>query len=219
MNLNEALNILESNNYIYEFLEHSVSKEQLQKLIEKRFRLFLKDCSIKDYDLYANSIIDSNKACSFKALNRSTLKPIEEKLAKFVEKYGWYLRDVRDDIIYLEDVKGLRKDSRNEYCFIHMSYTSPEIILKTGLRPKTYNRIYLCQIKNKDELDDSNIIHEIPPKSSNNDEEIYHYMYLIELPKNIPIYTDPEYGEEDSACFIDVPIPPKYITYIGYVNY
>ena len=35
MNLNEALDILESNNYICEFLEYSVSREKLKTLIEK----------------------------------------------------------------------------------------------------------------------------------------------------------------------------------------
>ena len=41
MNLNEALDILESNNYICEFLEYSVSREKLKTLIEKEFNLQL----------------------------------------------------------------------------------------------------------------------------------------------------------------------------------
>lgn len=49
MKLNEAIDILESNNYICEFLNHSISKEKLQHLIEKKFRLFLKDCSKKTW--------------------------------------------------------------------------------------------------------------------------------------------------------------------------
>jgi len=219
MKLNEALDILESNNYICEFLNHSVSKEKLQRLIEKKFRLFLKDCS-KERGLYANSIIDSKQGCSFTALNRSSLTSIADNLAKFVKKYGWYLRDINGDTICLEAIYDLRKDSNDECYFTHISYAPPKIILKTGLRLRTNTnsekRIYLCKHKNKNELNYSDINSGIPKESEDNN---YHYMYLIKLPKNIPIYIDPEYGEEDNAYFVEVPIQPKYITYVGYTNY
>lgn len=42
------------------------------------------------------------------------------------------------------------------------------------------------------------------------------YTYLIKLPRNYPVFKDPE-GDEDMAwVFTTYPIPPKYILYIGY---
>lgn len=221
MKLNEAIDILESNNYICEFLEHAVSKEKLKELLEKEFNLKLED-KINQY-IFANSSIEAENSCIFVNSTDINLNTIKDKIENFVKKYGWYLRDILTDGTKLElDCPSLlKRNLRRRRLFIHASIAPPNIILRTGFRLRTYGRIYLQKISKIPKPGPDEFIEGIPEdldKQDFNDHwhHKYHFFYLIDLPKNIQVHIDPEFGDEDKAYFITEPIPAKYIKYLGY---
>lgn len=220
MKLDEAISILESNNYICEFLEHALSKEKLKELLEKEFNLKLED-KINQY-IFNDSSIDAENSCIFVNSTDINLNTIKDKIENFVKKYGWYLRGILADGTKLElDCPNLLKRDLNDEnrLFTHVSIAPPAVILKTGLRLRTFKRIYLRKINEISEPDEymqglpndlakQNLINPIYYK--------YNFYYLIDLPKDIQLYIDPEFGDEDNAYFVEKPIPAKYIKYLGY---
>lgn len=221
MKLNEAIDILESNNYICEFLEHAVSKAKLKELLEKEFDLKLED-KIKQY-IFANSSIEAGNSCIFVNSTDINLNAIKDKIENFVKKYGWYLRDILADGTKLElDCPSLlKRNLKGHRLFIHTSITPPNIILRTGFRLRTFERVYLRKINKIPKPGPDEFIEGIPEDLDKQDfnSHIYHkyqFLYLIDLPKNIQVHIDPEFGDEDTAYFITEPIPAKYIKYLGY---
>ena len=222
MNLNEALDILESNNYICEFLEYSVSREKLKTLIEKEFNLQLIEDPEEYGTEYAESMFDADLACIFTAKNCKNLKPLENKLEEFTKKYGWHLRYAYRNTMALENIHELKREIDTEGIYMHISCAPPEVILRTGLRPKSFNgRVYIEKL-------DTNVcfvgLKRGIPKDAKMPKELddfkYRYVYFIEFPeKKATYYIDPEFDETEKSYFVYETIPPKYIKYIGYKNF
>lgn len=223
MKLNEAIHILESNNYICEFLEHAISKEKLKALLEKEFDLDLEDRL--DQYAFADSAIDAGNSCIFVNYTDINLNTIKDKIANFVAKYGWQLRDILTNgtKLELDCPEKLKRDLNGHNLFTHVSVAPPSVILKTGLRRKAFNRVYMTKIDEIPKPGDEGLIEGLPKDIDkldwrNFDYDTCRFLYLIDLPKNIQVHIDPEFGDEDTAYFTTIPIPPKYIKYLGYMD-
>lgn len=224
MKLNEAIRILESNNYICEFLEHAISKEKLKALLEKEFGLEL--IENEHQYIFADDAIDNRNSCIFINSNENiNLNKIKDKIANFVEKYGWQLRDILTNgtKLELDCPEMLKRDLNGHNLFMHVSIAPPSVILKTGLRRKAFNRVYMTKIDEIPKPGDEGLIEGLPEDIDtldwrNLDYSSYRFVYLINLPKNIKLHIDPEFGDEDTAYFTTIPIPAKYIKYLGYTE-
>jgi hypothetical protein len=202
-------------------LEHAVSKAKLKELLEKEFDLKLED-KINQY-IFANSSIEAENSCIFVNSTDINLNTIKDEIRNFVKKYGWYLRDILTDGTKLElDCPSLlKRNLKRRRLFIHASIAPPNIILRTGFRLRTYERIYLRKISKIPKPGPNEFIEGIPEDLDKQDfnnhwYHKYHFFYLIDLPKNIQVHIDPEFGDEDNAYFITEPIQAKYIKYLGY---
>lgn len=224
MNLNEAISILKSNNYICEFLNHAIDKDLLKSLIEKEFGLELIDS--EQQFIFADDAIDNRNSCIFINSDKNTnLNKIKDKIANFVEKYGWQLRDILTNgtKLELDCPEKLKRDLNGHNLFMHISIAPPSVILKTGFRRKAFNRVYMTKIDEIPKPGDEGLIEGLPKDIDkldwrNLDYSSYRFIYLIDLPKNIKLHIDPEFGDYDTAYFATIPIPPKYIKYLGYTE-
>ena len=224
MNLNEAISILKSNNYICEFLNHAIDKDLLKSLIEKEFGLELID-NEQQY-IFADDAIDNRNSCIFiNSDENMNLNKIKDKIANFVAKYGWQLRDILTNgtKLELDCPEKLKRDLNGHNLFTHVSVAPPSVILKTGLRRKAFNRVYMTKIDEIPKPGDEGLIEGLPKDIDklnwrNFDYDTCRFLYLIDLPKNIQVHIDPEFGDYDTAYFTTIPIPPKYIKYLGYTE-
>jgi len=229
MNLKEALSILRHNNYLVEFLHDT--------------KMFNTDIVIKRINKETNANLKKVKADGRSTVYVSTKitiknKDIINKIREIAKIYNMSAL-IRSNYTYVKNLPlpniaiELESDSINEpyriynpvnnsRLFIHWSKIPPEVIQRTGLRPKNIfvdndeyfmkdenyeRRIYLSSLEKWDNIkDDTSLdkIINIIQKRINNDCENgrfslkddpnyqWKYMYLIKLPDNFPIRNDPE---------------------------
>ena len=116
MNLNEALKILKENNYLAEFLNTSVSLDQLVKLMVKNN--IISDDVIIEHDCDAISVQNPEEDLTHDDVYDFSEKceKFIDRLAVFIRKYGWefiHTSFSKADILNFDDEKKKKKKERN----------------------------------------------------------------------------------------------------------
>lgn len=240
MNLKEALSILKNNNYLVEFLQDTrmVNYDKVIARINKECGTDFKRIH-DEYPTFLTTEFDKfdKKLCS----KIEKIANIYHMHADFMKGYeGGYNDNLPQPNMTLcldssssREPERIYKPIHNYRLFFHGSHGSPEIIMRTGLRPKECHgfagvegpehRVYLSSMDKWRTITDGLSIEELADiiiKSYDNG-ILAEYWYLVKLPKNFPIKNDPEgidpnepSWEEDWVYTLHT-IPPKYILYIN----
>lgn len=153
----------------------------------------------------------------------------KEKLSKIVSKYSY--RIATENWLYIELVPEKDEQTKLTNYYIHLSPISK--LDCTGIKCKTSGkfenyepRIYLYPLHLSKSIDasDFDLIYRLVYKKCEgisitfnqiyNENKTYK-IYMVELPKNFTIYTDP--SNEDEAVYIENNIPAKCVHYLGYI--
>lgn len=228
MNLNEALSILKENKYLVEFL-HNTKMLDEQKVIDR---------INKEFNAHFKRL---NKV--FASTDKNDINLSQKDISKIANIYSMYAKVIknlkcnelpRENIIIVLDSYSTQREDRifkplnHSRLFLHYSDTGPDIIMRTGLRPKHADkdweaRIYLSSLGKWDDIDDNTSVEELADKIMEyyeDEEECYHY--LIKLPENYPIINDPEsigeYEFETDWTYTLHSIPPQYILYLDGID-
>ena len=247
MNLNEALKILKENNYLAEFLNTSVSLDQLVKLMVKNNIIsddviIEHDCDViyvqnLEEDLTSDDVYDFSKKC----------EKFIDRLAVFIRKYGWEfihtsfskadILNFNDEYNKVEIALYNRSRDTHDYGteFYHLTTLTKEEIIDSnkGLRVKTRfseitePKIYLLSAKlinmkhprvNSMYTGDTTLKKVL---SYYADHDFGDNLYKITLPKNYIVKKDAEHSDmsqNSPEVYVTQNIPAKYITYVGSIN-
>jgi len=247
MKLNEALKILKENDYLAEFLNTSVSLDQLVKLMVKN-NIISDDVIIEhdcdaigvqnlEEDLTRDDVYNFSKKC----------EKFIDRLAVFIRKYGWEfihtsfskadILNFNEETNKVEIVLYNRSRDTHDYGteFYHSTTLTKEEIIDSnkGLRVKTRfseitePKIYLLSAKlinmkhprvNSMYTGDTTLKKVL---SYYADHDFGDNLYKITLPKNFIVKKDAEHSDmsqNSPEVYVTQNIPAKYITYVGSIN-
>ena len=247
MNLNEALKILKENNYLAEFLNTSVSLDQLVKLMVKNN--IISDDVIIEHDCDAISVQNPEEDLTSDDVYNFSEKceKFIDRLAVFIRKYGWefiHTSFSKADILNFDDENNkveivLYNRSRDTHDygteFYHSTTLTKEEIIDSnkGLRVKTRfseitePKIYLLSAKlinmkhprvNSMYTGDTTLKKVL---SYYADHDFGDNLYRITLPKSYIVKKDAEHSDmsqNSPEVYVTQSIPAKYITYVGSIN-
>lgn len=219
-------------NYITESAKHSF-KHGLENFLTENLYYTTVEKFIKQMKLYIPDFkdyiagIEGNRIKVVFAL----CKIIDKKdFLKLVKTFNYRIANTTGFFIELVPEKDEQTRLTNYY--LHLSpirhLDKIGIKCKSSGRFEQYEpRIFLYPLKLNDSIDVSDIdkiFKLIYPKCEsivNKFNEIYHESetysaYIIDLPKNYPIYKDP--SNEDEAIYVENNIPAKYVNFIGFIE-
>lgn len=240
MNLEEALSVLWNNNYLTEFLQDTrmLNYDKVLARINKECGTDFK----RIHDNYPTFLTTDVDKFDKELCNKiEKIANIYHMHARFIKGYeGAYYDNLPQPNITLSldssssrEPKRIYKPIHNFRLFFHGSHGSPNIIKKTGLRPKECydfagvdgpeRRVYLSSMDKWKDISDDISIDELADRIMNSYDNgiIAEYWYLVKLPKNFPIKNDPEgvYSDEpdDQLDWVYTlhAIPPQYILYLN----
>lgn len=248
MKLSEALSILKENDYLTEFLNSSVTFEQLVNLLAKS-NIVSKNIHIIDREGNVLAIQNPEEDLTEDDLYDYTdkLDKLITKLANFVKKYGWELKHTsynkdalmvfNDECNAIEVLLYNRSEDTHDYgnVFYHNTTLSKEELIDSnkGLRVKTRfkeitdPKIYLVSAKlldmNCDKVKTMYPGETILDKAVSYycDHEFGDYLYKIILPNNYIVKKDAEHSDisqNSPEVYVTQNIPAKFIQYIGTID-
>jgi len=240
MNLKEALSVLRNNNYLVEFLQDTrmLNYDKVLARINKECGTDFKRIH-GDNSIYLTTDVDKfdKELCN----KIEKIANIYHMHARFIKGYEGAYNDnlPQPNMTLCLDSSSSREPERiykpihNFRLFFHGSHGSPDIIKKTGLRPKECygfagvdgpeRRVYLSSMDKWKDISDDISIDELADRIMNSYDNgiMAEYWYLVKLPKNFPIKNDPEgvYPDEpdDQLDWVYTlhAVPPQYILYLN----
>lgn len=220
MKLNEALNILKKNNYICEFLNHFFDVDTVLNRICKETGIkYIKKTTAANLAggdfTFLNNIKDKNELNNLK-------KQISDICAVYNYNCNFICNDklinVSLDCLSDKCPSTIYKPKTNFNIFLHGSKIEPDVILRTGIRPKIavpgYDaRVYLESLDLVGYKNYKAIANILMKPNGFGEYGIFHY--LIKLPNNYKIFKDPEGDNDINWVYTKQSIPPDFILYLG----
>lgn len=222
MQVEESLKYLNENGYICEFLTQFFKPDLVMDRIYKDL-----DLVITNERTYKGNpggyfiFVDETK-------NKAELKKLKEKITNIVTSFNYTCNiiDLKDGTFKVGfcNASSLQKDTiyepnSNFRIFLHGSNAGPDIIKRTGIRPKlaldNYDpRVYMESLDLLDYRSYDQIANDLADEESlENGYNIHHY--VIKLPEYFKIYRDPEGFSECNWVYTKQAVPPQYILYLG----
>lgn len=222
MNLNEALSLLQENNYIV--TESLVSNgPKLLAIINdylKKSGNYEEPRRVAKYILHKSTIKDSESFRVYKSEKLANDNDFLKALKHACDVCGFYCNFDAPNVINITPKQMTKQKKREpDKCFYHVSKAAN--LDKTGIRIKSRleddmfdiyeGRIYMAMIKPSGVKD---LITMITKEHRMRMSELN--IYKVDIPENYELYQDPTLG---SAVYVTNSIPAKYITKLDVLDF